>query len=287
MPETEAPAHGARVVRSRHYLMCPPTFFDVTYSINPWMDVAKPVDTSLAVTQWERLRDVYRDLGHQVTEMTPVEGLPDMVFTANGATVLDDSVVLVAKFRYPQRAAEAQAHDDWFREHGYRDVRRPRFVNEGAGDYLAAGGRILAGTGFRTDPRSHAELQQLTGRQVVSLTLVDPHYYHLDTAIAVLNEDHVMYLPEAFAPAGQKVLRTLYPNAILATTADAAVFGLNAVSDGRNVVLPQAATHLSAELRAQGYHVIGVDVSEIGKAGGAVRCCTLDLATPWPQPPVQ
>lgn len=27
-----------RSARPRHYLMCPPTHFDVVYSINPWMD---------------------------------------------------------------------------------------------------------------------------------------------------------------------------------------------------------------------------------------------------------
>jgi N-dimethylarginine dimethylaminohydrolase len=97
----------------------------------------------------------------------------------------------------------------------------------------------------------------------------------------VLDDDEIMYYPAAFAPQSQAVLRALYPDAILAGDADAAVFGLNAVSDGRNVVLPQPATGLIAQLRARGFAVIGVDVSELGKAGGAVRCCTLDLRTPW------
>lgn len=281
MPRTDRSTRNPRVTKPRHYLMCPPTFFDVTYSINPWMDVAKPVDTALAVTQWERLRDLYLELGHRVSELAPDRDLPDMVFTANGATVLDGGTVLLARFKYPQRTAESAAHGDWFRANGFAGVHEARFVNEGAGDYLAAGGRILAGTGFRTDPRSHDELQQLTRRHVVSLQLVDPRYYHLDTALAVLAEDEIMYLPEAFAPESRAVLRELYPDAIIATAADAAVFGLNAVSDGRTVVLPQAATNLMAQLRARGFTAIGVDVSELGKAGGAARCCTLDLETPW------
>ena len=47
----------------RHYLMCRPTYFTVSYEINPWMDRRTPVDTALAVAQWERLRDTCRDLG--------------------------------------------------------------------------------------------------------------------------------------------------------------------------------------------------------------------------------
>jgi N-dimethylarginine dimethylaminohydrolase len=283
MQNADRPVHSIRTPRPRHYLMCAPVHFEVTYSINPWMDVAKPVDTDLAVAQWERLRDTYRELGHRVSELAPIAGLPDMVFTANGATVLDDSSVLLARFRYPQRTAESDAHGDWFRAHRYPGVREARYVNEGAGDYLAAGGRILAGTGFRTDPNSHAELQELTGRQVVPLTLVDARYYHLDTALSVLDDDEIMYYPAAFAPESQAVLAALYPDAILAEDEDAEVFGLNAVSDGRNVVLPQSATGLIAKLRARGFTAIGVDVSELGKAGGAVRCCTLDLRTPWRQ----
>lgn len=266
-----------RVARPRHYLMCSPVYFDVTYSINPWMDVEKPIDNALALAQWEHLRDIYRRLGHRVSELPPMEGLPDMVFTANGATVLDDSVVLLAKFRYPQRAAESVLHGAWFRTQGFRDVRAARFTNEGNGDYLVNGHQVLAGTGFRTDPRAHAELQELTSRPVVSLTLVDARFYHLDTALAILDDDQIMYYPEAFAPESQEVLRILYPDAILATLSDALEFGLNAMSDGRNVVLPQAATRLITQLRASGYNAIGVDMSELRKAGGAVRCCTLEV----------
>jgi N-dimethylarginine dimethylaminohydrolase len=256
--------------------MCPPAFFDVTYSINPWMDPAKPVDTDLATAQWERLRDLYLGFGHRVEYIEPVEGLPDMVFSANGATVVD-SRVLLAKFRHDERAGEAAAYREWFATRPYRKVQEPVLVNEGEGDYLVAGRRVLAGTGFRTDRRAHDEAQELFCRPVISLNLVDARFYHLDTALAVLDDDLVMYYPPAFSRGSQAVLRELYPDAILATDLDAEVFGLNAVSDGRNVVLPQAAVHLIDALRGRGFEPVGVDVSELLKAGGAVKCCTLEL----------
>lgn len=269
-------APAPRTARPRHYLMCPPAYFDVTYSINPWMDMAKPVDAALALAQWERLRDLYRDLGHRVSEMTAVPGLPDMVFTANGATVVDGRVLL-ANFRHEERRPESEAHRGWFGGHGFRHVYQAAWTNEGEGDCLLAGDRLLCGTGFRTDRYSHGEVQELLRRPVIGLTLVDPRFYHLDTALAVLDTDQVMYYPAAFSPGSRDVLARLYPDAILAADADAEVFGLNAVSDGRHVVLPQAATHLIGELRRRGYTPIGVDVSELNKAGGAVKCCTLEL----------
>ncbi|MGW2547173.1 dimethylargininase [Kitasatospora sp. NPDC001574] len=265
-----------RAAKPRRYLMCRPTYFTVDYTINPWMDPSRPTDTALAVLQWERLRALYGRLGHTVELIDPVPGLPDMVYTANGATVLGGRA-LVATFRHPERAGESDAHQAWFRAAGYREVQRAGHVNEGEGDHLVAGRRVLAGTGFRTDPAAHAEARALFGVQVLSLTLVDPRFYHLDTALAVLDEDQVMYYPEAFTPDSQALLRSLYPDAILADRADAEVFGLNAVSDGRRVLLPEAAKALAARLTEQGYEPIPVDVSELLKGGGGPKCCTLEL----------
>ncbi|MDT5411063.1 MAG: hypothetical protein QOG14_3283, partial [Mycobacterium sp.] len=69
-----------RRARTRHYVMTPPQFFAVDYAINPWMDTTNPVDTAVALTQWQRLYDIYRQLGHTVDLVDPVPGLPDMVY---------------------------------------------------------------------------------------------------------------------------------------------------------------------------------------------------------------
>lgn len=259
----------------RRYLMCPPTHFDVTYLINPWMEPAKPTDTALAVLQWERLCGQLQELGHRVDLVSPRPGLPDMVFAANAATVVGGRV-LASRFRYPQRHGETPAYLSWFRASGF-PVRNGRFVNEGEGDLMVTGERILAGTGFRTDRRAHAEAADHFGLPVVTLTLVDPYFYHLDTALAVLDHEEIMYYPGAFSRESQATLRALYPNAILATDADAAAFGLNAVSDGRHVLLSPQAADLAAALRGAGFTPIGVDLSELLKAGGGAKCCTLEL----------
>ncbi|GAA4674295.1 dimethylargininase [Phytohabitans rumicis] len=260
---------------SRRYLMCRPTYFAVEYAINPWMDPTAPVDAALAVRQWEALRRVYVDLGHTVDDIEPLPGLPDMVFAANGATVIDGKVLAV-QFRDPQRADEAPAYRDWFERAGF-ETYEAKHVNEGEGDMLLAGDLLLAGTGFRTTPAAHDRAQEIFGRPVITLQLVDPRYYHLDTALCVLDERTVAYLPEAFSPGSQAALRRLFPDAVLASPADAEVLGLNAVSDGRHVVLPVQATGLAAALRDRGYDTMGVDLSELRKAGGGPKCCTLEV----------
>jgi N-dimethylarginine dimethylaminohydrolase len=255
--------------------MCRPNHFDVCYSINPWMEPEKPTDRELALVQWERLVNLFLGLGHQVEFIDALPGMPDMVFAANGALVVDGKV-LAARFRYQQRVAEGPAYADWLRDRGYQ-VTLAEAINEGEGDYLTTASALLAGTGFRTDPGSHAEAARLFGRPVHTLRLVDPRYYHLDTALAVLDGDEIMYYPAAFAPESQQLLRELYPDAILADDDDAAVFGLNAVSDGRHVLLAPQATNLIEQLWDRGFIPIGVDLSELLKSGGSAKCCTLEL----------
>lgn len=261
---------------SRTFLMCPPEHFQVRYAINPWMDPAVPVDTELANKQWRRLRDTLEGLGHTVRLLDPEPGLPDMVYAANGAFVLHGTAY-GARFRYPQRAAEALAHRRWYERHGWRFIPPSAAVNEGEGDLVWAGDRILAGHGFRTDRAAHEDVRRVFGVRVVSLRLVDSRYYHLDTALAVLEPGRIAYYPGAFAPDSLAMLRRTYPDAVLADASDAAGFGLNLISDGQNVILPAGATGMASKLAAAGYTPVPVELSELHKGGGSGKCCTAEL----------
>ncbi len=255
--------------------MTPPTFFAVEYAINPWMDVTTPVDADLAEAQWEGLFQTYRRLGHHVDVIEPVPGLPDMVYAANGGLIVND-VAIVARFRFAERAGESQAYAAWMSSLGYRPV-STRHVNEGQGDLLMVGEMVLAGYGFRTDRRAHCEISAALTVPVVSLELVDPRFYHLDTALAVLDDHTIAFYPPAFGAAAQEQLHALFPDAIVVGSADAYVLGLNVVSDGLHVVLPSAATGFAMQLRDAGFEPVGVDLSELLKGGGSVKCCTLEV----------
>jgi arginine dihydrolase len=274
--------HPIRHAKLRHYLMCPPTYFDVVYSINPWMDPTGHVDRVLAVRQWSGLVDAYRATGHRVDLLEPRPDLPDMVFAANGATVVAGRI-LPARFANPQREAEAAVHAAWHRRNGIlfggREVGQPSAVNEGEGDFAVLSKRILGGYGFRTTLQAHRELARLTGREVISLELVDPRLFHLDLALTVLDDerDHIAYYPEAFSPRSRQILGELFPDALLANEHDAYALGLNAVSDGLHVFIPTGARQLREGLTAAGYWPISIDLSELIKGGGGVKCCTQEI----------
>jgi N-dimethylarginine dimethylaminohydrolase len=285
------------------YLMCRPDFFTVAYKINPWMNPAIPTDTALALKQWQTLYDTYLALGHTVELIDQIDGLPDMVYAANGGFVIDN-IAYGARFTHPERQAEGPAYMTWFENNGF-DVHEPANINEGEGDFMLVGDTILAGTGFRSASDSHDEVARLYGREVVTLNLVNPSFYHLDTAIAVLNESAgvptgpstrrgrraeplagvgpgpddatIAYLPSAFDASSRAELERRYPDAILVSETDAAVLGLNSISDGYNVVIASRAVGFEAQLRERGYNPIGVDLSELLLGGGGVKCCTLEL----------
>lgn len=262
--------------------MCPPVFFNVSYAINPWMDPTTPVHRERALAQWSTLVEAYRAHGHRVDLLEPVAGLPDLVFAANGATVVDGRV-LPARFATAERAAEAGVHAAWHRRHGVtyggQGMPSPIAVNEAEGDFAVTSDRILAGYGFRTRLEAHGELAALTGREVVSLELVDPLFYHLDVALTVLDDsaDTIAYYPHAFSGGSQDRLRHLYPDAIIATEADAYALGLNCVSDGLHVFIPAHADELRDNIEAAGFRTVEIDLSELRRGGGSVKCCTQEI----------
>ncbi|MCC8477035.1 dimethylargininase [Streptomyces parvus] len=265
--------------------MCEPRYFEVAYAINPWMDTGTPVDLPLARDQWLTLVEAYRGHGHTVETIAPVAGLPDMVFAANAALVMDGKV-FGSSFHAPERQPEAAAYAQWFKEAGY-DVHPSRSVCEGEGDLVPTGRYVLAGTGFRTHSSAHREAQEFFGRPVIGLDLVDPRFYHLDTALFDLggapdggggtDAGNIAYYPAAFSAGSREVLRYLYPDAVIATEEDALAFGLNSLSDGRHVFVAPQAQGLIDDLAHRGYVPVPVDLSEFHKAGGGIKCCTQEI----------
>lgn len=278
--DTRVRPTSLRLPRTRRYVMCTPDHFAVEYAINPWMDTAVAVDRSRALLQWDVLRNTYLSLGHHVDLVPPMFGQPDMVFSANGGLIVGDRAY-GARFTFAERAAEGPAFADWMRTQGI-DVAEPSFTNEGEGDFLALGSMILAGTGFRTSLDAHIEAAATLDRPVVSLELVDPRFYHLDVALAVLDDGNgdtpadVAYYPGAFSRHSRRTLRDLFPEATIVSEADALVLGLNAVSDGQNVILPSQARNFAHQLADRGFTPVPVDLSEFLKSGGSVKCCTME-----------
>jgi N-dimethylarginine dimethylaminohydrolase len=261
----------------RRFLMCPPTHFGVLYEINSWMSTEVQVDTDRAHQQWETLVSTLRAAGAEVEVMDPVEGLPDLVFTANAGIVNGDQFV-PARFRHPERQGETPHNIEWFRSRGFTIDELPLGVSqEGAGDALPFDGVLLAAYRMRSDAASHAYLSRLTGAAVRSVELVDERLYHVDLTFCPLDDRRAIIAPLGWDDYGRRVVEALVPEPLVLDEASTYAFCANSVVVGRTIVMPACPVEVGRRLEAWGFEVAVVDVSEFQKAGGACRCLTLAL----------
>jgi N-dimethylarginine dimethylaminohydrolase len=284
---TTLAAQGARP----HLLMCPPRHFAVTYSINPWMDPRAWADgggnlRDEAERQWAELHRALVSAGAAVETIEPAPGLPDLVFTANAAVVLDGKAVL-SRFRHPERQQEEPIFAASFGALAARGVldavvRLPEgLVLEGAGDCIWDAKRRLfwLGCGFRSDPAAAAFLERQFGRPCVALPLAEACFYHLDTALCVLPCGSMIYYPQAFTPAALAAIEAhVAPEQRIALDrADAERFAANAVCIHKTIVLSSCSAALRAALEERGYAVVQTPLHAFLRSGGSACCLTLRL----------
>jgi len=261
--------------------MCPPSHFGVLYEINPWMRREVQSDPDRSHDQWHALVNAIQEAGATVELMEPVEGLPDLVFTANAGIVDGDRFVL-ARFRHPERQGEAPYDADWFRAAGYDvvELSLPAAVCfEGAGDALPFTGRLLAGYSFRSDFAAHTTTAELLGIEVLSVQLVDARFYHLDLSFCPLDDRHAIVAPDAWDRYGRAVVERLVPEPLALELDEALTFCANSVVIDRTVIMPSCPPRVGRQLEAWGFAVAVSPVDEFLKAGGGVRCLTLALDT--------
>ncbi len=262
--------------------MCEPVYFDVQYVINPWMEGNQgKVDKALADRQWRNLFDVVARRA-SIKLITPVPGLPDMVFTANGGFVSPRHEVIISSFRHAERKPESPLFRKFFEEADYRVVLLSEGTEfEGAGDALFdATGTTWTAAGFRSSPAAEREIARTLNVAPHGVVLVNPRWYHLDTAFCPLPRGEVMAYARAFsAESVESIQRAFGDKAIWVSDADANNFACNAVSVGDDVILHKASDALKSALDKKKYNVIEVEVSEFLKAGGSCKCMTLDLQT--------
>jgi N-dimethylarginine dimethylaminohydrolase len=273
------------------FLMTDPAHYEVCYQINPWMKPATwrdERDACLAAARRasDGLKAALIAHGAQVETVEAARGLPDLVFPANAAVVLDGKVLL-ARFRHPERQGEEAIFRSAFHQLKARGVVQEvmdlpdGLFHEGAGDAIWDLGRQLfwAGYGPRSSRGSLAVLQGFFGHEVVPLQLASDRYYHLDTCFCPLSGGEVLYYPPAFTDEALAAIRARVPEAlrIEATDEDAAAFCVNAVNLDRKILMAQAPPTLRARLEARGYELVEVDLSPFILSGGAAYCMTLRL----------
>ncbi|WP_317134409.1 fused N-dimethylarginine dimethylaminohydrolase/saccharopine dehydrogenase domain-containing protein [Leptolyngbya sp. 7M] len=264
---------------SIRFLMCPPTYYDVDYVINPWMEgnVHKS-SRDRAVEQWQKLFHVMKE--HAVVDLVePQLGVPDMVFTANAGLVLENTVVL-SRFYHKERQGEEPFFQQWFEQNGFTVHTLPKDLPfEGAGDALLdrEGRWLWAGYGFRSELDSHPYLAKWLDIEVLSLRLMDERFYHLDTCFCPLANGYLLYYPPAFDSYSNRLIEMRVPEhkRIAVDEPDAVNFACNAVNIDRVIIMNKASDDLKQRLEQVGFRIVETPLTEFLKAGGAAKCLTL------------
>ncbi len=285
-----AGAPAAPLLPAARLLLSAPDHFEVSYRINPWMDpeawAREPARlVSEAHEGWRRLRRSFEAIGAEIETMPAQAGLPDLVFTANSAVVLDGKALL-ARFRHPERRGEEphvrRAFEALQRRGIVESIHEmpPGVFFEGAGDAIWDPGRRLfwLGHGQRSSLEARDTVRRVFGVDTISLDLASPRFYHLDTCFCLLAGGEIVWYPPAFTADSQRVLRALAgADLIEAGRADADRLGVNSVSIGRDVVMCHCSLALRRELEARGYHIRLAPLGAFNRAGGAAYCLSLRL----------
>jgi N-dimethylarginine dimethylaminohydrolase len=274
-----------------HFLMCPPRHFEVKYSINPWMDPGAWATKAscladAADTQWQTLYETLVTRGAKVELVRAIPDLPDLVFTANAAVILDRKALL-ARFRHPERRLEEPVFARALHRLQSRAALKvvaelPRNLRlEGAGDCIWDGRRthFWLGFGFRSDRASREVVADFFGVDCVALELADARFYHLDTAFCPLPFGEVIYYPAAFTGAARRAIDERVPRTqqIILDEHDATMFAANSVAFSRQILLSSCSEGLRRELEERGYTVIATPLHAFQRSGGSACCLTLRI----------
>jgi N-dimethylarginine dimethylaminohydrolase len=140
------------------------------------------------------------------------------------------------------------------------------------------------GWGPRSDRGAAPVIKDMLGLDTLPLELVDPRFYHLDTALCPLTRGEVLFVPAAFSADGLARIheRVTPAQRIEVPMEDACQLAANAVCVDDNVVMSQCGARLQRALAERGYNVITTPLPSFLRSGGSAFCLTLrlDLRSP-------
>src|SRR5438270_3785043 len=116
-------------------LLCPPTYFDVTYEINPWMSTHNKVDSEKVSQEYKTLKKTYENLGAEIFEITQVPKLPDMVYATDFGIAVNNTFIS-ANFKHDERKKEADLARSFFKKQDFKVKSLPENVYFEGGDML-------------------------------------------------------------------------------------------------------------------------------------------------------
>lgn len=258
-------------------LVCEPTYLRIEQPINSFQVAAldDPPDRDLALEQHAELVSTLAGAGLDVRRLRPVPEAPYQVFTRDVVVGgLGDPIL--ATPREPLREAEIGVARRMLEEAGIHAVDSEGGCLEG-GDVVVSGSDLFVGVGDRTETGAAAWLRERCGgARRVHVLEMKPGFLHLDMVFNVLGPESCVWFPGAFGADARGRIRERFPEALEIDLAEQLSRSANYLPVGETAVIASTtmAPAVQSAIRASGRELHLVDVGEIQKAGGSVRCAT-------------
>jgi N-dimethylarginine dimethylaminohydrolase len=290
---------------NKHVLMSGAQYFGDYDAINVLMDSHIPVDVDKAIAEHASIRQALESAGISVQQVSAPKDCQDGVYCANWGLVRNGKILLS---RLPNKRKPEEAYAQLAaKELGVELLTLPENVERfsGQGDALPCGKVVFTQSPFRTTVQAHQYLKDWLGfSEVIALQTKparwfkfgpakknkvtgwpDSPTYDIDLAIAILkwpSENQkalIAYCPTAFKRKSLQTLRnyTAADKIEVSHVEAFNAFALNLVSTGETVIMNSGAPDFQAALEAHGLKTIALDLPELRKGGGSIRCSTLTL----------
>jgi len=242
------------------------------------MKMQVAVNITKAKTQFWNLTRILLHNGANIKFIEPQNGLVDMVFAANGALIDHVSnTAIISNFKANTRVNESNYWKKFLHENSYKVVTTTaKFEGQGDALFSHSNKSLWYGHGFRSEIESSSEIQTLCPHvNVQTLKLCDERFYHLDTCFCVLDENTVMYYPNAFDQDSLLKIKNAFTNLVKVSEIDAQNFACNAVVLNKTIVFHCASKDLTLMLQDHGFTVVENNMSEFLLSGGSTKCCVM------------
>lgn len=212
---------------------------------------------------------VLQDAGVEVVVLPALEAYPDSVFVEDPALVFAEGAILLRPGT-PSRIGETQEIAPALRTlfDSLAELPSPGFTD--GGDVLVTAGKVMIGLSARSDRAGAVALAwALAGLGRKSEIVATPKgMLHFKTACSLLDEETILATP-ALAHSG------VFDGFKLVTTAEGEEAAANALRVNDILMVAAGFPRTIELLDRQGYKVVPINASEIGKIDAGLSCMSL------------
>ena len=293
------------LVINKKLLVSGADYFTSDQAINALMNDPK-VDHLRAVEEHRTIVEAFKKAQIEVIKVHPPKDCQDGIYTANWALVKDGKAIMSRLTN--TRKPEEQYALEILKKLGLKTFVLPDNIRafSGQGDALICDDYVFTQSPYRTSKEAHKYISEvLHVKSVISLHTKpqrwfyfgpaknnritkwpDSPTYDIDLAIAILRPKTdtkkalIAYCPAVFDRKSNRILKSLNDfDKIIVSKEDAMDhFALNLVSTGETVIINSGTKQFNENLMKHGFEVIELDLPELKKGGGSIRCSSLDLS---------